>query len=242
MPEPIIKLENVWKIYQLGKIEVPALKGVSLDINPGSFVSIMGTSGSGKSTLLNLIGALDVPTKGKIFLKGKDISKLSEDELAQLRGKTIGFIFQEFNLLPNLKTIENVTLPMIFQGVSEVEREKKAKEILTMVGLENRIYHQPAELSGGERQRVAIARAFANDPELVIADEPTGNLDSSTGNKIMEILTDFHKKEGKTIVVVTHDPQIANYSREVINIKDGEIVANHQIGKEVLWKNQNISK
>ena len=242
MPEPIIKLENVWKIYQLGKIEVPALKGVSLDINPGSFVSIMGTSGSGKSTLLNLIGALDVPTKGKIFLKGKDISKLSEDELAQLRGRTIGFIFQEFNLLPNLKTIENVTLPMIFQGVSEVEREKKAKEILTMVGLENRIYHQPAELSGGERQRVAIARAFANDPELVIADEPTGNLDSSTGNKIMEILTDFHKKEGKTIVVVTHDPQIANYSREVINIKDGEIVANHQIGKEVLWKNQNISK
>lgn len=242
MPEPIIKLENVWKIYQLGKIEVPALKGVSLDINPGSFVSIMGTSGSGKSTLLNLIGALDVPTKGKIFLKGKDISKLSEDELAQLRGRTIGFIFQEFNLLPNLKTIENVTLPMIFQGVSEVEREKKAKEILTMVGLENRIYHQPAELSGGERQRVAIARAFANDPELVIADEPTGNLDSSTGNKIMEILTDFHKKEGKTIVVVTHDPQIANYSREVINIKDGEIVANHQIEKEVLWKNQNISK
>jgi len=242
MPEPIIKLENVWKIYQLGKVEVPALKGVSLDINPGSFVSIMGTSGSGKSTLLNLIGALDVPTKGKIFLKGKDISKLSEDELAQLRGRTIGFIFQEFNLLPNLTTVENVTLPMIFQGVSEVEREKKAKEILTMVGLENRIYHQPAELSGGERQRVAIARAFANDPELVIADEPTGNLDSSTGNKIMEILTDFHKKEGKTIVVVTHDPQIANYSREVINIKDGEIVANHQIGKEVLWKNQNISK
>jgi len=242
MPEPIIKLENVWKIYQLGKIEVPALKGVSLDINPGSFVSIMGTSGSGKSTFLNLIGVLDVPTKGKIFLKGKDISKLSEDELAQLRGRTIGFIFQEFNLLPNLTTVENVTLPMIFQGVSEVEREKKAKEILTMVGLENRIYHQPAELSGGERQRVAIARAFANDPELVIADEPTGNLDSSTGNKIMEILTDFHKKEGKTIVVVTHDPQIANYSREVINIKDGEIVANHQIGKEVLWKNQNISK
>ena len=162
--------------------------------------------------------------------------------MAQLRGKTIGFIFQEFNLLPNLNALENVMLPMIFQGIPESETKKKAKEILMMVNLENRIYHQPAELSGGERQRVAIARAFINDPELVIADEPTGNLDSSTGSKIMEILTDFHKKEGKTIVVVTHDSQIANYSKEMIKIKDGEIVANHQIENDVLWKNQNISK
>ena len=236
MPEPIIKLEKVWKIYQLGKVELPALRGIDLEITPGSFVTIMGTSGSGKSTLLNLIGALDVPTRGKIFLKGKDISELSEDELAQLRGRTIGFVFQEFNLLHNLTAIENVMLPMTFQGVSETEREKKAKEILAMVDLENRIHHQPAELSGGERQRVAIARAFANNPELVIADEPTGNLDSSTGKKIMDILTDFHKKEGKTIVVVTHDPQIASYSREIVNIKDGQIIVNHNRAAEILWK------
>jgi len=236
MPEPIIKLEKVWKIYQLGKVELPALRGIDLEITPGSFVTIMGTSGSGKSTLLNLIGALDIPTRGKIFLKGKDVSELSEDELAQLRGKTIGFVFQEFNLLHNLTAIENVMLPMTFQGVSETEREKKAKEILAMVDLENRIYHQPAELSGGERQRVAIARAFANNPELVIADEPTGNLDSSTGKKIMDILTDFHKKEGKTIVVVTHDPQIASYSREIVNIKDGQIIVNHNRAAEILWK------
>ncbi len=242
MPEPIIKLENVWKIYQLGKVEVPALKGVSLDINPGSFVTIMGTSGSGKSTLLNLIGVLDVPTKGKIFLKGKDISKLSEDAISQLRGKTIGFVFQEFNLLHNLTAIENVILPMVFQGMEPEERKKRAEELLISVGLEERIFHQPAELSGGECQRVAIARAFANDPELVIADEPTGNLDSSTGKKIMEILTDFHKKQGKTIVIVTHDPQIASYSREIVNIKDGQIIVNHNATAEILWKNQNISK
>ena len=235
MPDPIIKLENIWKVYQLDKVEVVALKGISLEINPGSFVSIMGSSGSGKSTLLNLIGALDVPTKGKIFLKGKDISLLSEDELSQLRGKTIGFVFQEFNLLPHLTALENVTLPMIFQGVPLQERQKRAKELLASVGLENRILHDPSELSGGERQRVAVARAFANDPELVIADEPTGNLDSSTGKKIMEILTNFHKKEGKTIVVVTHDPNIANYSEQIVNIKDGETLVNHQQAAKVLW-------
>lgn len=235
MAEPIIKLENVWKIYQLGKVELIALKGISLEVAPGAFVTIMGPSGSGKSTLLNMVGALDSPTRGKVFLKGKDISLLTEDQLSQLRGKTIGFVFQEFNLLPNLTAIENVMLPMIFQGTPLEKRKEKAKELLISLGLEDRISHQPAELSGGERQRVAIARAFANNPEMVIADEPTGNLDSITGKKIMEVLVDFHQKQGKTIVVVTHDPHIAEYSEEIVNIKDGEIIINHQQAAKVLW-------
>ena len=233
--DPIIKLENVWKIYQLGKVELVALKEINLEVAPGDFVTIMGPSGSGKSTLLNMVGCLDSPSQGRVILKGKDISLLSEDQLSQLRGKTIGFIFQEFNLLPNLNTLENVMLPMIFQGIPPEERKKRAQNILTSVGLKERILHQPAELSGGERQRVAIARAFANEPELVIADEPTGNLDSTTGKKIMEILTDFHKKEGKTIVVVTHDPHIADYSDEIVNIKDGQIITNHKQAAKVLW-------
>lgn len=235
MEEVIVKLENVWKIYQLGKVELQALKGISLEINRGSFVTVMGASGSGKSTLLNIIGCLDSPTKGKVFLKGKNVSMLSENELAQFRGKTIGFVFQEFNLLPNLNALENVALPMIFQGISEKERKEKARAILESLGVGDRIMHQPTELSGGERQRVAIARAFANDPEMVIADEPTGNLDSTTGKKIMEVLTDFHQKKGKTIVVVTHDPNIAGYSKEIINIKDGQILANHGQASQFLW-------
>lgn len=233
--EKIVELKNVWKIYQLGKVELIALKEISLEIAPDDFVTIMGASGSGKSTLLNMIGCLDSPSQGKVVLKGKDTSLLSEDELSQLRGKTIGFIFQEFNLLPNLDALENVMLPMIFQGVPPEERKKRARDLLTSVGLEKRISHQPAELSGGERQRVAIARAFANDPELVIADEPTGNLDSTTGKKIMEILTNFHKIKGKTIVVVTHDPHIADYSEQIVNIKDGQIIVNHEQKSEVLW-------
>jgi putative ABC transport system ATP-binding protein len=237
MPEPVIKLENVWKVYQMDKVELVALKGINLEINRGAFVTIMGPSGSGKSTLLNMIGCLDVPTQGKVFLENRDINTLSEDGLSQLRGKTIGFIFQEFNLLPNLTAIENVILPMTFQGVPLEEREKRAKEILISVGLEDRIFHQPTELSGGERQRVAIARAFANNPEVVIADEPTGNLDSVTGKKIMEVLTNFHKKEGKTVIVVTHDANIANYAEKTINIQDGKIIENHSTAKEFLWKN-----
>ncbi len=233
--EPIIKLEDIWKIYRLDKVKVEAVRGISLEVLPGAFVTVMGSSGSGKSSLLNLIGCLDFPTKGKVFLKGKDISLLSENQLAQLRGRTIGFIFQEFNLLSHLNALENVTLPMIFQKVPLEKRMQKAKELLTAVELKERMYHQPAELSGGERQRVAVARAFANDPELVIADEPTGNLDSTTGKKIMEFLTDFHKRQGKTIVVVTHDPNIASYSEDVVNIKDGKIVTNHKQANKVLW-------
>jgi len=233
--ESIIKLENIWKVYRLGKVDLTALKGISLEIHRGDFVSIMGPSGSGKSTLLNMIGCLDFPTKGKVFLKGKDISWLSEDQLSQLRGKTIGFVFQEFNLLPNLDSLENVMLPMVFQGVPEKERKRRAREILVLVGLEERALHQPAELSGGERQRVAIARAFANDPEVVIADEPTGNLDSSTGRRIMEVLKEFHQREGKTVVVVTHDPNIASYSEKIVNIKDGQIISNGVQASKYIW-------
>ena len=236
MSEPIVKLENVWKIYQLGKVELIALKGISLDVTRGNFVSIMGPSGSGKSTLLNMIGCLDVPTKGKVLLNGKDVSKLTEDQLSQLRGKTIGFVFQTFNLMPHLTALENVMLPMVFQGKSLEQRKKRAKQLLMSVGLEKRINHQPDELSGGERQRVAIARAFANNPEIVIADEPTGNLDSVTGKKIMQLLKQFHKKEKKTIIVVTHDPNIADYSEEIFYIKDGETIINHQKGSKFLWK------
>ncbi len=233
--ELIVKLEEVWKIYKLGKIDLYALRGASLAINTGDFVTIMGPSGSGKSTLLNLIGCLDFPTKGKVFLKGKDISILPEDALSRLRGETIGFVFQEFNLLAHLNALENVTLPMVFQGKSKEEREQRAAYLLDKVGLAKRTDHQPAELSGGERQRVSIARAFANNPEVVIADEPTGNLDSVTGQKIMEILTDFHKKENKTIIVVTHDPNIAEYSDKLINIKDGQIIKNHTQAAKSLW-------
>ncbi|MFH1036627.1 MAG: ABC transporter ATP-binding protein [Patescibacteria group bacterium] len=231
----IIKLENVWKIYECGKIELPVLRGVNLEIAPGAFVVVLGPSGSGKSTMLNMLGCLDLPTKGQVFLDGKDISKMSEDELAQARGQKIGFIFQQFNLLQNLNALENVMLPMVFQGKSEAERIERAKFLLTSLGLGERIFHKPSELSGGEQQRIAIARSLANNPEIIVADEPTGNLDSTTGQKIMETLINLHQKEDKTIVVVTHDPTIANYSNQIVHIKDGQIVSNH-IGEKVLWE------
>ncbi len=221
---PIIKLDDVWKIYQLGKQELTVLKGVNLEIKKGDFIAVLGPSGSGKSTLLHMLGCLDLPTKGKIFLDSRDVSSLSEDELALIRGKKIGFIFQQFNLLPNLSAMENVTLPMIFSGVSEESREKKAKELLSWVGLEERFSHRPAELSGGEQQRVAISRALANDPEIIVADEPTGNLDSVTGEKIMETLTDFNRKNGKTVIIVTHDMEVAGHAKRTIKIRDGQII------------------
>lgn len=232
----LIKLENVWKVYQLGKVTLEVLKGISLEITPGSFVVLLGPSGSGKSTLLYIIGLLDVPTKGKVFLEGQDASRLSEDELAQLRGKKIGFIFQQFNLLPNLNALENVTIPMLFQGMPEKERRERAESLLESVGLKERIIHRPYEMSGGEQQRIAIARSLANNPEIIVADEPTGNLDSATGKKVMEILKDLHQKEKKTIIVVTHDPRIADYAEDIINIEDGEIVADHLTSRDILWQ------
>lgn len=220
----MIKLENVWKTYKFGETELDVLKNVSLEIDSGSFVSIMGASGSGKSTLLHIIGCLDTPTKGKVFLAGEDISEMSEDELARIRGRKIGFIFQQFNLLPNLNGLENVMLPMVFQETPEKKRKERAKELLESVGLAERVSHRPKELSGGEQQRIAIARALSNDPEIIVADEPTGNLDSSTGKKIMEFLKELHLQEKKTMVIVTHDIEIAALGERIIKIKDGEII------------------
>jgi len=234
--EVLIRLEGVKKTYMMGKVPVNALCGVSLDVYRGEFVAIMGPSGSGKSTLMNTLGALDVPTSGKIYFEGKDLSRFSESDLARLRGKKVGFIFQQFNLIPSLTAIENVAMPMIFQGVSEKERLARAKMLLSDLGLEKRLRHKPMEMSGGEQQRVAIARAFANNPDVILADEPTGNLDSKTGKQIMSFLWQLHLKENKTIIVVTHDPLIAGYAETLVNIRDGEIVKNHIASKEFLWQ------
>lgn len=223
MTEPLIKLKDISKTYQLGKIKLEVLKGINLEISAGSFIVIMGASGSGKSTLLNMISLLDTPTRGDLFWKGRNVSNFSEDEMAQFRGQKIGFVFQQFNLLQNLNALENVMLPMVFQKISGQEREDRAKNLLTLIGLKERIFHRPSELSGGEQQRVVIARALANNPEIIVADEPTGNVDSKTGKIIMEILTKLHQ-EGKTIIVITHDLNIASYGKKIINIKDGEII------------------
>jgi putative ABC transport system ATP-binding protein len=233
--EVLIRLENVKKTYMMGKVPVGALRGINMHVYRGEFIAIMGPSGSGKSTLMNTLGALDVPTGGKIYFEGKDILKFSESELARLRGKKVGFIFQQFNLIPTLTAVENVALPMVFQGVPERERLSRAKRLLAMLGLSHRLYHRPMEMSGGEQQRVAIARAFANDPDVILADEPTGNLDSHTGKQIMALLKDMHLKENKTIIVVTHDPLIAGYAETLVNIRDGQIVKNHMVGREFLW-------
>ena len=222
--QSLIKLENVWKKYQMGKLELVVLKDVSLEIAHNSFTVIMGASGSGKSTLLHIVSCLDTPTKGDVFLDGQNISKLSQDKLAEIRSKKIGFVFQQFNLLSHLNAFENVAFPMIFQGTRELKRRERAKDILTQVDLADRITHKPTELSGGQQQRVAIARALANNPEIIVADEPTGNVDSKTGKQIMEILINLHKTEKRTIIIVTHDVDIANYAENVINIKDGEII------------------
>jgi len=224
MAKNIIELKNVWKIYKMGKVEVPALRGLSLQIKPGEFVAIQGPSGSGKSTAMNMVGCLDIPTKGKVYLEGQDISKLSESELAQIRGRKIGFVFQQFNLINTLTALENVMLPMTFQSKSRAERQKRAQKLLELVGLKDRINHKPTELSGGQQQRVAIARALSNNPEIILADEPTGNLDSKAGKAFMDFLKELHKKENKTIIMVTHDSDLARYAQRVAYLKDGQIV------------------
>ena len=225
MKESIIRLEDVWKIYHTGKVNVNAVAGMNIDIKKGEFVAVVGPSGSGKSTCMNLIGCLDIPTKGKIFLEKHDISRLDESTLAQIRGRKIGFVFQAFNLIPTLTALDNVMLPMTFQGVLREERIKIAKELLNKVGLEHRTGHLPGMLSGGEKQRVAIARALSNDPELILADEPTGNLDSKTGKEIIDMLIDLNKG-GKTVVMVTHDTSLTRHAKRVIHIKDGKNIDN----------------
>lgn len=219
----ILKLEGVGKTYHMGKVSVPVLKDINLEIEKGEYVSIMGPSGSGKSTMMNLIGALDRPTEGRILLNGTDISKLSDDRLATLRQNMVGFVFQQFNLIPRLITIENVELPMWFAGVPKKVRIKRARDLLIQVGLGDRLTHKSTELSGGEMQRVAIARALANSPEILLADEPTGNLDSKSGEEIAKIL-DGLNQDGKTIIIVTHAKELAQMARRIIRLKDGEIV------------------
>jgi len=222
MAEEIIKLNNVHKDYLMGDSIIRALDGVDASVRKGDFIAIVGPSGSGKSTMMNMVGALDLATKGEIFLDGRDIEHLEESELAQIRGRKIGFVFQTFNLIPTLTALDNVMLPMLFQGISREERVNRGKELMKKVGLSERMYHLPSELSGGQRQRVAIARALANDPEVILADEPTGNLDSKTGKEILDMFIKLNK-EGKTIIVVTHDSDIAKHARKVLKMKDGKL-------------------
>jgi putative ABC transport system ATP-binding protein len=222
MIEEIIRLDNVCKNFQMGDNIVTAVCGINLHIKRGDFIALVGPSGSGKSTMMNLVGALDMATEGEIYLDGKDIEHLEESELAQIRGKKIGFIFQTFNLIPTLTAKENVMIPMMFQNYSREEKESRAEELLKELGLEKRLNHLPAKLSGGERQRVAIARALANNPEVILADEPTGNLDSKTGEQVMEILKNLNK-QGKTVIMVTHNLEMAKQAKRIIKLKDGKI-------------------
>ena len=220
----IIELKNVWKTYQVGLLPLDVLKDINLEIYKGEFVAIVGPSGCGKSTLMNQVGLLDTPTKGKLLLDEKNISTLSESQLAHIRGKKIGFIFQQFNLIHTLSAIENVVLPTLFQDVPKEKSTARAKELLTILGLGERLNHKPNELSGGQQQRVAIARALINDPEILLADEPTGNLDSTSGNQILDLLVDFHQKQKKTIILITHDMYLVKYAQRVIHLKDGKIL------------------
>jgi len=221
--DPLIKLTDVWKIYQMGEAEFAALKGINLEIYEGEFLIVLGPSGSGKSTLMNLLGCLDIPSKGTVFLNSKDISELDESELARIRGQMIGFIFQSFNLLPTLSTEENVLLPMEFQEEDRRVARKKAAYLLDIVGLLHKKQNLPSQLSGGQRQRVAIARSLAVNPPIILADEPTGNLDTKTGDYILEFLDGLHAREGKTIIIVTHDLDLVKYATRVVYIRDGEI-------------------
>ncbi len=221
--DPLIKLTNVWKIYQMGEIEFAALKGIDLEIYEGEFLVVLGPSGSGKSTLMNLLGCLDIPSKGTVSLNSKDISDLDESELAIIRGQMIGFIFQSFNLIPTLTTEENVLLPMEFQEEEKQTARQKAAYLLEIVGLSDKKKNLPSQLSGGQRQRVAIARSLAVNPPIILADEPTGNLDTKTGDYILEFLDGLHEREGKTIIIVTHDLELVKYATRVVYIRDGEI-------------------
>jgi putative ABC transport system ATP-binding protein len=219
----IIELQKVTKIYKLDEVEVVGVKDINLKIKKGEFVCIMGPSGSGKSTLLHLIGCLDKPTYGKVFIDGIDVSKMTEDELAEIRKNKIGFVFQFFNLYPTLNALENIELPMIIAEKDKEYRRKRAIELLKIVGMEKFKDHFPSELSGGQRQKIAIARALANDPPIILADEPTGNLDSKSGKEVMEIFKKLNE-EGKTIVVVTHNKEVAKYAERIIYLKDGKII------------------
>ncbi|HIH73745.1 MAG TPA: ABC transporter ATP-binding protein [Methanosarcina sp.] len=220
----MVEISNVRKSYVLGDMEVPVLSGINLKIEKGEFLAIMGPSGSGKSTLMNLIGCLDRPTDGKVLIRGRDLHRMSDEELAHIRGLEIGFVFQTFNLVPRLTAFENVLLPT-FANSRSIDPQKRAKELLKLMGLQERMHHRPGELSGGQSQRVSIARALINDPYILLADEQTGNLDSKTGSEILRIFMDLNK-EGRTVIIVTHDPEIAKYANRVVLVKDGVIQYN----------------
>ena len=222
MANPLIKITNIKRDFQLGNETVYVLKGIDLIIKKGEYVALMGPSGSGKSTLMNILGCLDTPTSGSYILNEKDVSKMHDDELAEIRNKEIGFVFQTFNLLPRTSALENVALPMVYAGFSKADRKIRATEVLTQVNLSDRMDHQPNQLSGGQRQRVAIARALVNKPSIILADEPTGNLDSKTSEEIMKLFGDIHKN-GNTVILVTHEEEIAAYAHRVIRLRDGMV-------------------
>lgn len=219
----VIRIENATKTYHMGEESIHALNGINIEIKRGEYVSIVGPSGSGKTTLLDVLSCMLRPTHGEVYVNGHAISKLNDDELAQIRGKTIGFIFQTFNLIPRLTAMENVMLPLWFQAVPMELREKRARDALESVGLGHRLHHRPSELSGGQRQRVAIARALATNPDVIVADEPTGNLDSESGKQVLKIIEQLHEEKGKTIIMVTHDVAVASFARRSIHIKDGKV-------------------
>jgi putative ABC transport system ATP-binding protein len=225
MGELIFDLRDVCKVYSMKGVEATALCGVDLKVKKGEYVAIVGPSGSGKSTLMHIMGCLDTPTRGKLILDGRDVSQMGDDELARVRREKIGFIFQAYNLVSGLTAIENVALPMRFAGRGRGESQKRAAELLKKVGLEGRMHHKPSEMSGGEQQRVAIARSLVNDPEVIMGDEPTGNLDSKTGNEIMDLIEELHRKTGKTVIMVTHDPRIAKRARRQIRMLDGKVAS-----------------
>ncbi len=222
-----MELQDVWKIYRMGEFDVPALAGINLIIRSGEFVAITGPSGCGKSTMLNMIGCLDMPTRGKVFLENRDVSEFKSNDLARIRGKKIGFIFQTFNLYPTLTALENIQLPMRIHEMPEKEVEDTSKKLLIMVGLSERGHHFPAQLSGGQQQRVAVARALSTGPSILLADEPTGNLDTKAGGEVMEVFVRLNK-EGLTIVMITHDQRIAGYAGRVVKMLDGKIVEDHE--------------
>lgn len=224
MDNSLIAFRDVWKTYQMGEIQVNALKEVNAEFGNGEFTAIIGPSGSGKSTMMNLVGCLDVPSKGEIFLKSENIARLDESDLATLRGKTIGFIFQQYNLIPGMTALENVLLPLEIQEIDDDIAEKRAKELLTLVGLSDKMKNKPTQLSGGQQQRVSIARALASDPDIILADEPTGALDSVTGKEVMTMLYRLWKEKGKTVIMVTHDMHLAQYAQRHIELKDGKVV------------------
>jgi putative ABC transport system ATP-binding protein len=228
-PEPVIKLDHIHKTYTMGDMEVHALRGVSLTINEGEFVAIMGASGSGKSTTMNILGCLDRPTRGTYILDGQDVSQLSKDERADIRSQKLGFVFQGFNLLSRTSAMENVELPMLYAGIDTAERQRRASEALAAVGLAGREQNHPNQLSGGQQQRVAIARALVNHPAMILADEPTGNLDSHTSIEVMEIFQRLNREQGITLVLVTHETDIAEYAGRVIVFKDGKIKKDYRV-------------